>query len=230
MDAAKGDLDAIRREMARRIIALQGLGYKDLTLQEELVGVDIDRIEIVAVDQPWRFKLVEVDQPRFPGPNWSNADTGLKGKWFDPAADDGQWESVRVGGNYTRAAGGGWGNEPGFGWYRTELPLSKRDMKRKFKYLHFGACDEDAWVYLNGTKIFDHTLEETGLLSSEIWIAPFVVSLNNVKLRGDDLLAVRIRNTEGMGGIWKPVDLVLTDQKLTDQQVKALITVRTAKE
>jgi len=103
-------------------------------------------------------------------------------------------------------------------------------MKRKFKYLHFSACDEDAWVYLNGTKIFDHTLEETGLLSSEIWIAPFVVSLNDVKLRGDDLLAVRIRNTEGMGGIWKPVDLVLTDQKLTDQQVKALITVRMAKE
>ena len=136
---------------------------------------------------------------------------------------------MRVGGNYTRAAGGGWGNEPGFGWYRTELPLSKRDMKRKFKYLHFGACDEDAWVYLNGTKIFDHTLEEAGLLSSEIWIAPFVVSLNDVKLRGDDLLAVRIRNTEGMGGIWKPVDLVLTDQKLTDQQVKALISVKTAK-
>ena len=42
-------------------------------------------------------------------------------------------------------------------------------------------------------------------------------------------MAVRIRNTEGMGGIWKPVDLVLTDQKLTDQQVKALISVKTAK-
>ena len=230
VDAAKGDLDAIRREMARRIIALQGLGYKDLTLEEELVGVDVDRIEIVAVDKPWRFKLVEVDQPRLLGPNWSDADAGLKGKWFDPAADDGQWEAVRVGGEYTRAAGGGWGNEPGFGWYRTELPLTKRDMKRKFRYLHFGACDEDAWIYLNGTKIFAHTLEETGLLSSEIWIAPFVVSLNDVKLRGDDLLAVRIRNTEGMGGIWRPVDLVLTDQKLTDQQVKALITARTAKE
>ena len=142
----------------------------------------------------------------------------------------GQWAPGQVGGGYELGAGGGWGNEPGFGWYRTELPLTKRDMKRKFKYLHFSACDEDAWVYLNGTKIFDHTLEEAGLLSSEIWIAPFVVSLNDVKLRGDDLLAVRIRNTEGMGGIWKPVDLVLTDQKLTDQQVKALITVRMAKE
>ena len=53
------------------------------------------------------------------------------------------------------------------------------------------------------------------------------MSLNKSKLRGDDLLAVRVRNTEGMGGVWKPVHLIVSDQKLNDQQVKALIEATT---
>jgi len=66
--------------------------------------------------------------------------------------------------------------------------------------------------------------------TSEIWLAPFVVPLNDVKLRGDDPLAVRVRNTEGMGGVWKPVHLIISDEKLSDQQAKALIFLQMAKE
>ena len=43
---------------------------------------------------------------------------------------------------------------------------------------------------------------------------PFVVPLADVELRGSDLLAVRIMNGEAMGGIWKPVHLVVSDQEL----------------
>ena len=226
LDAARGDLDAIRREMARRIIALQDLGHKDLTPAEALAGIDVERIEIATLPDRWRFKLVELDQPTMLGPGASAADEGLRGRWFDPALDDSQWATTQVGAGYTLASGGGWGNEPGFGWYRTELALTDAQRARKFKYLHFGACDEDAWVYVNGRRLFEHTVQTTGLLTSEIWQTPFVVPLNDVKPGGDDRLTVRIRNTEGMGGIWKPVRLVVSDQKLTDQQVKALVVVR----
>ena len=41
-----------------------------------------------------------------------------------------------------------------------------------------------------------------------------------------DALVVRIRNTEGMGGIWKPVRLIVSDQLMDERQVKALVTVR----
>jgi hypothetical protein len=133
---------------------------------------------------------------------------------------------MQVGAGYTRATGGGWGNTSGYGWYRTELPLTEARRARPFKYLHFSACDEDAWVYLNGRQVLEHTVANTGMLSTEIWLIPFVVSLNDVKLRGENLLAVRVRNTEGMGGIWKPVHLIVSDQKLNDQQVKALITAK----
>ena len=56
------------------------------------------------------------------------------------------------------------------------------------------------------------------------------MSLNDVEVRGADLLTVRIRNVEAMGGIWKPVRLVLSDGELTDQQVKAVIELKTAKD
>ena len=227
LDAAAGDLDAIRRGMARRIIALNDLGHRDKSPEEWLEEVEVDQIEIVTLDQPWRFRLVDVDQPTLMGPKGEDFDIGTPGRWFDPALDDSDWKQMQVGLGYTLEAGGGWGNDPGFGWYRIELPLTAPRRGRAFQYLHFAACDEDAWVHLNGKLLREHSSATTGIILSEIWQEPFVVSLNKSKLRGDDLLAVRVRNTEGMGGVWKPVHLIVSDQKLNDQQVKALIEATT---
>ncbi len=217
IDVADGDLDAIRREMARRIIALLDLGYKDLSPQEALAGIDLGRVEVIAFPEPWRFKM-------------DTEDRGAGEKWFDPDMDDSGWTPKQANTGYTRQAGGGWGTEPGFGWYRTDLPLTKRDAKKKFKYLHFGACDKDAWIYLNGRQAFEHSCQTTGLLPSEIWITPFVAPLTGIKVHGRDLLAVRIYNSGGMGGIWKPVHLIVSDRKLTNQQVMALIKLEPTKD
>jgi len=37
---------------------------------------------------------------------------------------------------------------------------------------------------------------------------------------------VRVYNSGGMGGIWKPVHLIMSDQKLTEQQIHALMKQR----
>ena len=211
-DVADGDLDAIRREMARRIIALSDLGYKELPPEEALAGIDLERVQLIAFPEPWRFKMDPEDQ-------------GIRERWFDPAVDDSGWGTMR-----TDTKDKGWGTTPGFGWYRAELPLTPQDAGRKFKYLYFGACDEDSWVYLNGEPIFEHSVETTGLLPDEIWLTAFVVPFGDVRVRGRDLLAVRVHNSGGMGGIWKPVRLVLSDQKLTKQQIEALIELETAKD
>ena len=155
---------------------------------------------------------------------------GVREKWFDLSIDDSGWAALRANTGYTRAASGGWGNDPGFGWYRTELPMTGQEAKKKFKYLHFGACDEDAWIYLNGQQVFEHSYETTGLLPAQMWITPFVAPLTGVKVRGKDLLTVRVHNSGGMGGIWKPVHLILSDQKLTNQQVKALVELEQTKD
>ncbi|MEC8992147.1 MAG: ion transporter [Candidatus Latescibacterota bacterium] len=226
LDVAQGDLDTMRQEMARRIVALQRLGHRDLTPAEALAGIDVERVEMVTLADHWRFRLVEIDQSTMMKTDAFAQDDGLRGKWFDPARDDSHGAPGLVGGGYELGAGGGWGNEPGFGWYRTRLALTVSQRAGKFKYLHFDACDEDAWIYLNGKRIFEHTVESTGLMGSEIWRTPFVVPLNDVALNGDDALVVRIRNTEGMGGIWKPVRLIVSDQLMDERQVKALVTVR----
>jgi len=212
IDVANGDLDAIRREMARRIVALMDLGYKELSREEALANVDVERVQIIALPEPWRFKMDRDDQ-------------GVSERWFHPDVDDSEWGTMR-----TDTGEKGWGTDPGFGWYRIKLPLAEQDVRRKFKYLYFGACDEDALIYLNGQQIFEHSCETTGLLPSQIWVTPFVVPLTDVEVRGRDLLAVRVYNSSNMGGIWKPVRLILSDQELTKQQIEAVIELKTGQE
>jgi hypothetical protein len=219
IDVVDGELDAIRREMARRTIALLDLGYKEMTPEEALATVDHKKVDVFQFAQPWRFRMIPIDGASIQQKPPATC-LGLDEKWYDPATSDTQWGTMRTdAATYEK----GWGQDTGFGWYRIELPLSAGDAKRKFHYLYFAACDEDTWVYVNGKQVFTHTLRSTGLLPEQIWLMPFVVPLSDVELRGNDLLAVRIMNGEAMGGIWKPVHLVVSDQELNSQQVAAVV-------
>ena len=211
MDVANGDLGDLRREMARRTIALMDLGYKDLTPEQALANIDLKRVRVIAFPEPWRFKMDPKDQ-------------GVTEKWFDPALDDGEWGLVRT------DTGWGWGrNRTGIGWYRTELPLTEQVAQKKFKYLHFRACDEEAWVYFNGREIFNHSRASMLLTLEQIWVKPFIVELSGMKVSGSDLLTVRVQNGIGMGGIYRPVHLIVSDQELTKQHIDALLKLKTAK-
>ena len=219
INVVDGDLDAIRREMAQRIIAIRDLGYKEMTPAEALATVDLNKVDVLAFAQPWRFKMIPLDGGAMQKKRPVTCQ-GLEEKWYDPATSDKDWGTMRTD---TAVYEKGWGQDTGFGWYRIELPLTAKAVKRKFHYLHFAACDEDTWVYVNGRLVFTHTLRSTGLLTEQIWLVPFVVPLADAELRGNDLLAVRILNNEAMGGIWKPVHLVVSDQELNDQQVAAVV-------
>ena len=203
IDVAAGDLDAIRRDMADRIMALQDLGYHQRTPEELLADVDLAAVTITTFPEPWRFK---------PDPR----DVGVKQQWFDANMDISQWGQVRT------DIEKGWEKQgfaeagEGHGWYRAPLPLGEQDLTEKHAYLYFEAVDEDCWVYLNGQTIFEHTYESSGLIWSEIWLTPFVAPLKDVPLHGHDALAVRVLNRVSMGGIWKPVHLSDHEQPGTD--------------
>ena len=127
--------------------------------------------------------------------------------------------------------GVGWGRaRPGIGWYRTKLPLTEQDTKRKFKYLHFQACDEEAWVYLNGRQLLEHSCKKMFLTPAQIWRKPFIVDLSGLDVSSSDLLTVRVRNVGGMGGIYRPVHLIVSDQELTKQHIEALSFSKTSSE
>ena len=77
-----------------------------------------------------------------------------------------------------------------------------------------------------GRLFFEHMVKSSGLLPEEIWLEPFTVDLAKAQLKGNDPLAVRVLNT---GGIWRPVQLILSEQKLSSEQLRALVELRTQK-
>ena len=77
--------------------------------------------------------------------------------------------------------------------------------------LHFGAVDEQAWVYVNGERVGEHTVESEGAGVGQLWDRPFAISVPPDKIRPgeDNLLAVRTHASVGASGIWKPVTAYL---------------------
>ena len=213
IDVDRGDLNAIRREMAERTMALLDLGFREVSSEEVLEGVDVSRIKFVMFPEPWRFKI-------------DPADEGVAQKWFSRTVDDSQWAAIRTDQKCGWDKQGFAAQAVGYGWYRAALPLSDEDRRRPFKYLYFEAVDEDSWVYLNGRELFEHTVWTTDLPPSDIWLEPFMVPLDKEKLTGDDLLAVRVYNRAAMGGIWKPLHVVLSDQPLTRAHINAVLKLR----
>ena len=213
IDVAEGNLDMLRLDMARRIIALQNLGYRELPLEEIFAGVDLDEIRLTSMPEPWQFK---------PDPE----KRGVEGKWFESTDDDADWMDIRT------DLSEGWNPRhygplnDGYGWYRGALPVTADDLGKKHKYLFIGASDEDSWVYLNGNLVFDHSFETTGLIPYEIWLTSYSVDLSDVELTERDTLIVRVQNTDGMGGLWKPVQFIATNQSLSYQQIVALVKQR----
>ncbi len=165
----------------------------------------VEKIEATVTLQPlspsWRFAI---------DPN----DVGVTGKWFADAFSDNRWAVVRS----DRDRGWerqGFPSYVGFGWYRGTFDVAAELEQREFLYLHFGAVDEDAYVYLNGKLVHEHSCDSTGLHPSDIWTMPFVLDVRpHLKFGQKNTVAVRVYSRGGMGGIYKPVHLIAADRKL----------------
>jgi hypothetical protein len=57
-------------------------------------------------------------------------------------------------------------------------------------------------VYLNGQKVF----EQVGN-PEELWVKPFHFDIGNRLKPGKNVLAVRVHNAAGPGGIWRGVKI-----------------------
>ena len=165
----------------------------DRSLLEELG----ESMTVIPLSQEWRFKTDPKDE-------------GVAGGWFSEDFDDGSWAVVKsdLDCGYERQ---GFEGYTGYAWYRCALPALPERM-RAFTYLHFGAVDEQAWVYLNGELIAKHTETSTGRDAGSLWEEPFTVDVSKtLRTDGPNVLAVRTHNKALMGGIWKPVHLVTSD-------------------
>ena len=92
----------------------------------------------------------------------------------------------------------------GIGYYALSLNVP-RDWKGQEVFLYFGAVDESAWVYLNGKPAGEHIFEKP-----DDWKTPFTIRIDQHIdwSKGRQGLVVRVEDSSGDGGIWKPAYLL----------------------
>jgi len=165
-----------------------------LTYWREKAGLDPSKISCLPLGNDWRFQ---------PDP----ADAGVAEQWYAPELDDSDWATVRSDtGNGWEAQG--FPGHHGYGWYRQTFTVTDEALRQESLRLFFGAVDEQAWVYLNGQPAFEHTVQTTGQPVEILWTTPFGFDPRPFLKPGENTLAVRVHDTLGMAGIWKPVTVV----------------------
>ena len=132
-------------------------------------------------------------------------EVGQEQQWHAPGFDDGSWQSIPVGEFWDKALNTQYA---GVGWYRVPFEAPAEAAGKRL-FLAFGAVDEEAWVYLNGKLVGEHTRAATGKGILELWDERFLVEVTEAVQPGQtNLLAVRVFNGKLAGGIWKPIRLI----------------------
>jgi len=119
--------------------------------------------------------------------------------WFDPRFDDSKWGEANVTDVWERQ---GFPDYDGIAWYRVKFTAPLKPADGKLFELCFGGVDEEAWVWLNGQYVGQHTEGEAG------YAKKFRFDIESeIKWGAENVLAVRVSDTRFGGGIWRPVTL-----------------------
>ncbi len=120
--------------------------------------------------------------------------------WADTGIDTG-WELQPAGKAWKEAHNGQ--DYDGTGWYRNAFLLKPEDQGKKV-VLTFGAVDESCVIWVNDRKVLERPFPYQG--DSNSWMTPFTVEVTEaVRFDAPNILAVRVEDTGGQGGIWRPV-------------------------
>ncbi len=85
----------------------------------------------------------------------------------------------------------------------------------------------DVVLVRDGQPAFEHTQKTTGIPRRQLWIMPFAFEASEyLKARQIHNLAVRVYNQAAMGGVWRPVYILATQQDLASisaETIKILV-------
>jgi hypothetical protein len=151
---------------------------------------------------PWRFQ-------------WDPDKQGEAQRWFAPEHDVSGWLSIgttlaweqqEVGRKWQEAHGGDY---DGIAWYRTSFTVPATAQGKQVRLL-FGAVDEACTIWVNGEKLLERPYPYQG--DADSWKTPFEVDLaGRVAFDKPNVVAVRVEDNMGAGGIWRPVWLIVSD-------------------
>ena len=137
-------------------------------------------------------------------------EVGHKDAWFKPERHvETDWIPVQV--STFWGENEAIGSLLGDGWYRVTftVPVSS---KNKTLHLMFAGVDEQAWIYINGKLVGEHSERSTGKKYTALYDEPFIVEVpfSELKHGAANVLTVRVHNQVGAGGIWRPVHAIET--------------------
>lgn len=136
-------------------------------------------------------------------------DVGIKEKWFAPNFNDSDFAPIKVDAGWERQPiGEAWRKAhkntdfDGYGWYRNTFEVSKADVGKKVE-ITFGAVDESCTIWVNGKQVLDRPYPYKG--DGNSWSTPFTVDVTSAVVPGKNVIAVRVGDKAGQGGIWRSV-------------------------
>ena len=174
------------------------------------IGIEMRKAHVLRIPAYWKFSLDENNK-------------GVDNKYFSSDFNDNNWGKCRTDLGYGWEKQGFSKKSPMYGWYRQKLKLPD-GITGKYLYLYFSAVDEDAYIYINGAEVLDHSCKATGLTPAKIYDAPFMLDVTKMLKRDkENLIAVRVYNRVGMGGIWKPVYVISSNTKMSLADLKCAI-------
>lgn len=132
-------------------------------------------------------------------------EVGAKNEWFKPASyAESDWLPIQVPTFWeeTEAIG----KLLGDGWYRVAFTIPAASQGKALRLL-FAGVDEQAWIYLNGKQVGEHSEKSEKKAYTALYDEPFIVEVPTDQLKAgtQNVLHVRVHNQVGAGGIWRPV-------------------------
>jgi len=192
-----------------QIMRLTQTGLEPVKVPRFERKLDLDSVAALPLETTWRFKT----DPR-------KAGTGEG--WFAPDLSDSDWAPIRTDRNWQAQ---GYEDYHGSAWYRTRLTMPEDFDTRKHLWLFFESVDSEACVYVDGTKVFEHTFASCG--TEDTWNTPFRMDARPLLKPGcEHLIAVRVDSEECAGGIWRPVSLISTDSEAPPALLRAILRER----
>jgi glycosidase len=147
------------------------------------VGCSGKRADEISLNGGWLFKI-------------DSADHGQAARWFAEGSDRSDWAEVNLPDHWDRYD---LDSYDGIEWYARTFEVA--DTARRTA-LVFGGVDDDADVWINGTKVGSHVG----------YSEPFYFEVGKSLRAGRNEIVVRVHDRGGPGGIYKPVTLAPLDR------------------
>ena len=122
--------------------------------------------------------------------------TGEEKGWASAEFDESAWERIPTDRAWELS---GYGEYDGYGWYRVRIHLPE-DMPGQ-PVLMVGSADEACEVWVNGRHVLHRPFPFEGNQSS--WNEPFDVPLGDAAHPGENVIAIRVEDNVGQGGLTK---------------------------